>query len=205
MAIINATRMELLKTKKRLGLARRGHKLLKDKLDGLIQKYLEFIKEYQGFRESITDELLKFYQLSILANASSSQTNDFEFLPLTGAKARLENKTATIMGIKISKYSLTITGNPFNFSSYFISTETYKAVAEAHRLLPLMVNLAELEQALDKIGQQIIETRHRVNALEYKLIPELNETARFIVMKLSEMERSYQTTLMKMKDIIRKH
>ena len=68
-----------------------------------------------------------------------------------------------------------------------------------------MVELASKEKALELIGGEIERTRRRVNALEYVLIPNLQETIRYIFMKLSEMERGNITRLMRVKEIIRQH
>jgi V/A-type H+-transporting ATPase subunit D len=68
-----------------------------------------------------------------------------------------------------------------------------------------MVELASKEKALELIGDEIERTRRRVNALEYILIPNLEETIRYISMKLSEMERGNLTRLMRVKEMVREH
>lgn len=203
MAIINATRMELLKLKKRLELARRGHKLLKDKLDGLIQKYIELINAYASFRNKTEKDLQDYYRLSLLAVAANNQGLEFDNLSLTSAQASIEEKSKNIVGVKVPEYALKLEGQAKAYGMAFTSVEMDRVIDRAQALLPQLISMAGYEKALSLIGRQIIEIRHRVNALEYKLIPELEGSIRFIRMKLAENERSYLVTLMKIKDIIR--
>ncbi|MFZ5925312.1 MAG: V-type ATP synthase subunit D, partial [Bacillota bacterium] len=77
------------------------------------------------------------------------------------------------------------------------------AVAGLAKVLPRMAELAEVEKSIELLADEIEKTRRRVNALEYVLIPNLKNTARYITMKLDEMERGNLTRLMKVKDIVR--
>ncbi|MEE9197888.1 MAG: V-type ATP synthase subunit D, partial [bacterium] len=77
------------------------------------------------------------------------------------------------------------------------------AVLEMDRLLPDLVQLAELEKTVERLAGEIEKTRRRVNALEYVLIPNLEDTIRFITLKLDEMARSAVSALMRIKEIIR--
>ncbi|GAI45004.1 unnamed protein product, partial [marine sediment metagenome] len=85
------------------------------------------------------------------------------------------------------------------------SSELDIALQTYSDLLPSLVKLASLEKTLELLAAEIERTRRRVNALEYIFIPNLEETIKYITMKLSEMERADLTRLMRIKEIVRAH
>lgn len=188
--------MQLLRLRRRLELARRGHKLLKDKLDGLVQRFFQIKNNYLELRSSLEPELSKIFLQSIFAGALSLSPE----LITASAKAEVTTTFTNIMGIKIPRYQLQLTGTPA-YNEIKASVELGEALTAFTKQLPRLVELAAQSRSLQLLAEQIIETRRRVNALEYILIPELERTVNLIRLKLAEFERSRTVTLLKIKDL----
>ncbi|MGA1840594.1 MAG: V-type ATP synthase subunit D [bacterium] len=202
----NATRMELLRLKKRILVARRGHKLLKDKQDELMRRFMEMIKGYRKLRQIAEEKLVGAFQAFILSRAVTRK----EFLEesFMGKKKPMEVSVSTysIMNIKAPK--LELKSMPDVLYTYGFSntpSDLDRSLSLLMEALPLMIQLAQTEKSIELLAEEIEKTRRRVNALEYILIPNLQDTIKHITMRLSEMERSNLTRLMKVKDIVRAH
>jgi V/A-type H+-transporting ATPase subunit D len=195
--------MELIKLKKRLIVAKRGYKLLKDKRDALIQKYIQLVKENKIIREEVEEKLMKGY--SIFSNVTSlmSKITLEETLMFPKAKSFIEIDFKNIMSVNVPKYQYICEGNYHTYSLIETTAELDLALRNFYEILPLMLKLAELEKAVSLLADEIEKTRRRVNALEYILIPDLENTIKFINMKLDEMARSTTSAIMRIKEIIR--
>jgi V/A-type H+-transporting ATPase subunit D len=200
---VNPNRMELLRLKKRLVIAKRGHKLLKDKRDALIQEFIHLVKENKTIREELENKLMKCY--IIFSNASSlmSKITLEETLMFPKAKSTIELTFKNIMGVNVPKYIFKFEGNIYAYSLFNTTPELDLALRNFYEILPLMLQLAELDKAVSLLADEIEKTRRRVNALEYILIPDLESTIKFITMKLDEMARSTTSAIMRIKEIIR--
>ncbi|MBU4227571.1 V-type ATP synthase subunit D [bacterium] len=200
---VNPNRMELLRLKKRLFLAKRGHKLLKDKRDALIQEFIRLVKENKTIREELEDRLIKCY--AIFSNASSlmSKITLEETLMFPKAKSTIEVTFKNLMSVNVPKYKFKYEGNFYAYSLINTTPELDIALRNFYEIIPLMLKLAELDKAVSLLADEIEKTRRRVNTLEYVLIPDLEETAKFITMKLDEMARSTISAIMRIKEIIR--
>ncbi len=199
---INPNRMELLKLKKRLAIAKRGHKLLKDKFDELMKHFLSMVRESRSLRKQMEDDLNSAYDLFALARSETSTQQLEESLLFPLASADLEVEKRNLMSVIVPHFETLREGN---YDCYSLSTtpSSYdEALAAYSELLPRMVELAEKEKALLLLADEIEKTRRRVNALEYVLIPQLEETIRYITMKLDEFDRAYRTQLMKIKEMV---
>lgn len=190
---VNPTRMELLRLRRRVALARRGHKLLKDKLDGLVQRFFGIKNDFLGLHNTLEPGLAAIFLKTVMASALSEPA---AFAP-GGEPATVRRTSQNIMGVRIPRYDLQITGQPV-YNDLLASVEQKEALDKFRAALPELVKLAGLGQALRLIAVQIGETRRRVNALEYVLIPELERNARGIMMKLAEQERSTRVVLLKL-------
>lgn len=201
---VNATRMELLGLKRRLATATRGHKLLKDKLDELMKNFLELVEENQRLRVSVEADLARSAGGFAMARAVISREVLEAAIATSRGEATLAAGTTTKMGVEVPVFSLQMTpalGNGFGM------TETSAELDEAVELLAAsfgrMIELAQAEKTVELLAAEIERTRRRVNALEYVLIPKLQEQIKYIAMKLEENERANLTRLMKVKDIVR--
>ena len=200
---INPNRMELLRLKKRLVVAKRGYKLLKDKRDALIQVFVRLARESNTVREELEEKLLKCY--IIFSNASSlmSKIALEETLMFPKAKSRTEVSFKNVMSVDVPQYKYKFEGKYYSYGLVSTTAELDGALKKYHEILPLMLRVAELDKSVTLLANEIEKTRRRVNALEYVIIPDLEETINFITMKLDEMARSTNSAIMRIKEIIR--
>jgi V/A-type H+/Na+-transporting ATPase subunit D len=196
---VNPTRMELLRLRKRLVVARRGHKLLKDKLDGLMKEFLEIAKDYKRFRLLVDDELPYVLKLFILAEITSSRKITEEALESTKHDLQLTVKPRRLMSVVIPKIEVSFGATTGMYSFVHTSPELDQAIHSLKEFVPKLLRMAELEEAIRRLSIEIEKTRRRVNALEHTFIPRMMETIKYITGKLDEMERSNTSRLMKIK------
>ncbi len=199
---VRATRMELLQLRKKVGLAQRGHKLLKDKLDELMRQFKILIKEYEGARSELEKELSIAYGEFLFARAAMTEPGLLDALRYPGAVANVQTSKRKIMNLILPVFEVSIKGNVRNYGMFDTPVELDEALEVYKRILPHIVKLAEQEKAISLLAREIDTTRRRVNALEYKLIPELQEAIRSVRLKLDEMERGNLTRLMKVKEMV---
>jgi len=200
---VNPNRMELLRLKKRLFVAKRGYKLLKDKRDALIQVFVRLAKESDAVREKLEENLLNCYAFFSNASSLMSKQTLEETLMFPKAKSETEVSFKNIMSVNVPQYKFKCEGKYYSYSLVDTTVELDGALKNYHDILPLMLKVAELDKAITLLADEIEKTRRRVNALEYVIIPDLEETIKFITMKLDEMARSTTSAIMRIKDIIR--
>jgi V/A-type H+/Na+-transporting ATPase subunit D len=199
---VKPTRMELLNLKKRVKSAKRGHKLLKDKQDGLMKTFMEIIREAKSTRREIESKLGQAFKNFMQASSMMlPEMLESAFL-YPSANVELEVKTRNVMSVYIPNFSLKQEGDILNYGYVHTSAELDMALSAFQNVFPLMIKLAEIEKQAERIASELETTRRRVNALEHKLIPDLNETVKFITMKLAENERSTVVSVMKIKSMI---
>lgn len=196
---VNPNRMELLKLKKRLVFARRGHKLLEDKLEGLIQRFLQESKDYRTFREELESEFLTFLTLGVYVRSRILDDRWQRVVQAVRGNVVLRQRIEKRMNIPVEVLNVEVVSPP----SYSL-IETPTVLDELSRgwekLLRKMIELANKERYLVALAMEIERTKRRVNALEYKLIPQLEETIKFISTKLEELERSNFFRLLRLKE-----
>jgi len=202
---VNATRMELLRLKKRLNLALRGHKLLKDKRDELMRQLLAVIDEVKVLRLSIERKFQAILEKFVLAKAGMGPYSTEQSLLLTAKKISVSGSRRNIISVNVPVYTREVSGSIIPYGYMNTSGEMDIALTDFEKFLGDLLDLAEKEKSVQLMAVEMEETRRRVNALEYKLIPSISETIKFITMKLEENERSNIVRLMKVKDIVRSH
>ena len=196
--------MELKKLKARLSTAVRGHKLLKDKSDEMIRRFSEIVRESKRLREDVESEIsLTLKQFSVARSFTSGYEAEAAFA-MPAAAIEADCGTESIMGVDVPKISLrgeeaTGVGVSVPYAFPEITGEADEAVKAAYTLLPKMLKLAETEKAVRMLADEIERNKRRVNALEYVMIPQLNETIKYIKDKLDENERASIVRLMKVK------
>jgi len=202
---INATRMELLRLKKRLQIAQRGHKLLKDKRDELMRQLLSIIDEVKSLRFSIEKEFQSILESFMLAKAEMGpfQMEQELLLPTKTISVSVEQKN--LMSVHVPVYTREVKGDIISYGYFNTSGELDVSLIKFDEFIESLLTLAEKEKTVQLLANEIEETRRRVNALEYKLIPNLIETIKSITMKLSETELANTVRLMKIKDMVRSH
>lgn len=206
---VKPTRMELSALRKRLATAKRGHKLLKDKQDELMRRFIEIVKLNKEFRLEVEKELQAAFQEFLLASAVMSPEFLEQAVSYPKESISVEIKTQNVMSVNVPvmNFIRKLEGDegsiyPYGFAQ--TSSELDDAIAKLYDVMSKLLKLAEIEKTVQLMADEIEKTRRRVNALEYRTIPELEETIRYIRMKLDENERSTITRLMKVKDLIQK-
>jgi len=199
---VNPTRMHLQRLKKRLKLAVRGHKLLKDKQDELMRRFMELVREIKGMRRDVEEELQKAFERYTLARAVMSRADLEGALALPSKRLEVEVTTDRIMSIEVPHFEPRAEGEIFCYGFVNTSGELDVSLQSLDAVLLQLIDLARAEKTMMLLAEEIDRTRRRVNALEYTLIPSLKETIRYITMKLDELERSNTTRLMKIKAMV---
>lgn len=205
MAIIrvNPTRMELTRLKKQLKTSSKGHKLLKDKRDDLMKKFLALIRENKTLREIVEEKISNVYEGFVIAGAVMSKEALEEAMMMPKQSVELDIGNENMMSVNVPVFNFKTSGNENDIYSYgFMGTsgELDQSVAALSEVFPYMLNLAQMEKSAQLLAEEIEKTRRTVNALEYVRIPDLKDTIKYIKMKLEENERGNTTRLMKIKD-----
>ncbi|AYO31796.1 MAG: V/A-type H+/Na+-transporting ATPase subunit, partial [Thermoanaerobacteraceae bacterium] len=201
---VNPTRMELTRLKKQLVTAKRGHKLLKDKQDELIKKFIDMVKKNKELREEVERELESAFKSFTMARSQMPQEVLEESLMIPTARVSMNVSKANIMSVNVPKVEISSEegGNIYSYGFAQTSGELDNAIGILSGMLPKMLKLSEIEKACQLMADEIEKTRRRVNALEYVMIPSLEETIKYITMKLDENERGNITRLMKIKEMV---
>ena len=198
---VNPTRMELTRLKKKRITAIRGHKLLKDKRDELMRQYLDLVRENMEVRKEVEAGIRSANKNFVIAKAGMSEAALNTALMAPKQEVNLEAGEKNVMSVDIP----TRTADENDIYSYgfaFTSGDLDGAVKSLADVLPDMIRLAECEKACQLMAAEIEKTRRRVNALEHVIIPETEQSIKYITMKLDENERSTQIRLMKVKDMM---
>lgn len=200
--------MELSSLKKKLASAQRGHKLLKDKRDELMRQFMNMIKENKQLRSEVEQGIAEANKYMAVAGSVMQREALETALMLPKQEVELEVSEKNVMSVYIPVFDAKFrTSDPDDIYSYgtaFTSVDLDGAVSALSEIFPKMIRLAEIEKACQLMADEIEKTRRRVNALEHIMIPDYQETIKFITMKLSENERSTTTSLMKVKDMVLK-
>jgi V/A-type H+-transporting ATPase subunit D len=206
---VNPTRMELTGLKGRLKTAKRGHKLLKDKQDELMKKFIDYVKKNMELREAVEKELTVAFKNFLIARAVMSSEVLEEAIMYPTQKINLEMSVKNIMSVNSPVFNLIREENKEASSIYpyglaTTSGELDGAIYSLQEVFDKLIELAQAEKSCQLMANEIEKTRRRVNALEYVMIPQLIETVKYITMKLDENERGSRVRLMKVKDMMEK-
>jgi V/A-type H+-transporting ATPase subunit D len=199
---VNPNRMELLRLRRRLVLAERGHKLLKDKLEEIMRRFLEIMRRLSDIQSSISPKWNKVLLSFGFVRGRNAQKKLERLLP--EGELSLDIKKEKVFNLSIPKFSI----ENWTISDYdLLNTEGELdvGVKKMQELMEDLLEMAQLWKAVELLSREIEVTRRRVNALEHILIPNIKETIQYISNRLEEMERSYQVQLMRIKEIVRSH
>ena len=203
---VNPTRMEMKRYQTRYQTARRGHKLLKDKLDELMRLFLETVREDRELREQVETAMAQVYGGFTVAAAVSSPQMIREALIVPKKEGTLQVSYRNMMSVQVPRFGFPVkineSGEFCNYGMAFTSGELDAAVATLNGVLEKMLRMAELEKTAQLLAEEIERTRRRVNALEHILMPRYLEIINSIRMRLEENERGNITRLMKVKDMM---
>ncbi|MDO4987916.1 MAG: V-type ATP synthase subunit D [Synergistes sp.] len=202
---VNPNRMELSRLKRLLLVAKRGHKLLKDKQDALVKEFLVRAKAVYALNEEVEAELGKCYGGFLMARAQTLPQMLEQTLMSASGDLRVDVEYKNVMSVRIPEYTLADRQTELNYGLATSSGTLDVALEKFLAVMPKLVRLAADEKAVRLMALEIERTRRRVNALEHVMIPSYTEAIRSISMKLDEMERSTLSRLMVIKEIVRNH
>ena len=204
---VNPTRMELSKLKKTLATSTRSHKLLKDKQDELMRQFISLVKYNNKLRKEVEEQLENSLKDFVMARAvmSSEFLEEAIVYPKEHISVEVTEKNIMSVSVPIMNFKRQLEGDegsiyPYGFSN--TSSELDDTLSKLYGILPQLLELAEVEKACQLMADEIEKTRRRVNALEYRTIPDYVETIKYIRMRLDENERAATTRLMKVKSMI---
>ena len=204
---VNPTRMELTRLKKKLATSTRSHKLLKDKQDELMRQFINLVKYNNTLRAEVEGQLEGSLKDFVMARAvmSSEFLEEAVAYPKEHISVEVGEKNIMSVNVPVMNFKRQLEGDegsiyPYGFAN--TSSELDDAIAKLYGILPKLLELAEVEKSCQLMADEIEKTRRRVNALEYMTIPQLQETIKYIRMKLDENERGALTRLMKVKAMI---
>jgi V/A-type H+-transporting ATPase subunit D len=203
LANVNATRMELLRLRRRVSLASRGHRLLSEKRDEISRQLIKIAKEIRPLREKVEKELSETCRRFMLARATMEPEDVKAALEVPTKKFSLTIEFARVMNVRVPHLVKEISGEIICFGFATTSGEMDIALMALERAFDDLLALAEKEKQARLLATELNMTRRRVNVLEHVVIPELHETIKFIFDKLAEAERDNISRLMKITDIIR--
>ena len=199
---INPTRSELIELKKKIKLSQSGHKLLKMKRDGLILELFEILDKAKGIRV----EVEKQFAVASLKLAIAESVEGIVVVKSTAFALKdtpkLELVSKNVMGVVVPKIEASSVHKRLDEHGYGIigtSSRIDEAVDAYEILVEKIILAAEIETTMKKLLEDIEKTKRRVNALEFKVIPELSEAKDFIVLRLEEMERENTFRLKRIK------
>lgn len=203
---VKPTRMELSNLKSRLVLSTRGHKLLKDKQDELMRQFILLIRENNLLRDEVEKELTASMRSFVVAKSLLNEAFIEELFAVPGSSVELDIQEKNIMSVVVPQMNFSIVdqddkSSDLQYGYVNSNGELDDAIKKIEDILPKLLKLSEIEKTCQLLADEIEKTRRRVNALEYKMIPQLQETIRYIQMKLEENERSSIVRMMKVKDM----
>lgn len=199
---VKPTRMELLKLRRRVKLADKGHRLLKEKRDALISEFMVVIKEYKDARKRVEENLkVAFYNL-LMAEVLLGSRDLEQISGITLRDINLDFVTKNIMGVSVPIMKVDNLVRRVHERGYgFLSTNAKldDAAKNFEESILSIVKLAEIEESVRRIAEEVEKTKRRVNALEYIVIPRLKATIKHIEMRMEEIERESFLRLKKIK------
>ena len=200
---IKPTRSELIKLKGRIKQTKNGYKLLKMKRDGLFHEFRQLLSVMIEAKKEITEAYRLAKQRIDLANAIEGGLAVRAAAIANSAHPEVEVERRNIMGVVVPSVSGTILKSTFAERGVgFIGSSPYidEASDTFSELIEKIVTAAEMEATLKRLLEEIEATKRRVNALEFKVIPELEEAKVFIQLRLEEMEREETFRLKRFKN-----
>lgn len=192
MADVKPTRSELIRLKKNIKLAKGGWKLLKKKRDGLILDFFEILKKAKTVRSELTQEYIMAREKINITRAVWGDVKIKSLAQSITARPEVEVQTKNIMGVVVPKIETTHTTRKFSERGYGVYSGTLmldEAIAGFERLVAKIIKAAEVETGMKKLLYEIEKTKRRVNALEFAVIPKMEQQASFIRLRLEEQER----------------
>ncbi len=189
---IQPTRSELLEVTKKIRLTRNGHKILKLKRDGLILEFFKILDQAKDLRQEIARQYVQAREKIAVASAVDGVIAVRSAAYALTVHPEIQLKSRNLMGVVVPEIKSSRIVAPLDERGYGVigtSPRIDEAADSYEKLVETVVKAAELETTMKKLLEEIERTKRRVNALEFKVLPEFEEIERFIRFRLEEMER----------------
>ena len=189
---IKPTRSELLETKRRIKLSQSGYKILKMKRDGLILEFFKILEEAKEIREKVNRDFENAMKAIAVAKAVDGVVPVKSAAYALRVHPTIHLQSKNVMGLVLPQIEATSIRTTADMRGYgVIGTSSFidEAAKAFEDLVETVIEAAEIETTMKRLLDEIEKTKRRVNALEYKVIPELKEAEAFIRLRLEEMER----------------
>lgn len=184
----------------------RGHKLLKDKRDELMRRFMEVVRKNRELRTRVEQGMTEAFSALTVASAIMSPDMLEQAILYPRQSVELSMQYKNVMSVNVPVYDFKTktadTGDIYPYGFAQTSGELDDALSKLSQVFADMLELAQVEKTMQLMAQEIEKTRRRVNALEYVMIPECQENIKYISMKLEENDRSSKVRLMKVKDMV---
>lgn len=198
---VNPTRQEMRNLRHRLSIAQRGHRLLKEKQDSMIRVFMEYFEEARILRKQVEDQFVRVHGSYQSASLMGEDSLIQKSLMSAHRKIQLEVNREHVLGLRVPKYIVEFEYSRNENQSLLAVHRDIDLIQEEYvTLLPRLVALAEIEKKCMMLASEIKNTRRRVNALEHRTIPDIQDTLAFIAMKIDELERSQKARVMKINE-----
>ncbi|PIR82855.1 V-type ATP synthase subunit D [Candidatus Kaiserbacteria bacterium CG10_big_fil_rev_8_21_14_0_10_59_10] len=198
---VNPTRINLLRLKRELKTAKRGHKLLKDKRDGLMREFMGRVREVKELRARLNPELIRAFTAYASASAIMNPTKLGNAFRAKRGAGGVETSVRNVMSVSLPSFRVKDTNGEHSFPYGYL--ESYgnldAAILRLRSLYTDLVRLAELESAVERLAREIEQTRRRASALEHFRIPALQNTIKAITLRLDEQARDALVSTMRVK------
>lgn len=200
---VSANRMTLLKLRKRLVMARRGHALMKHKLDELMRVFQKEIQKVKQLRKGTDEQLKEVYEQFLFGKGMLREEALYNILTSPLINIDVEEDQSHLLNLKVPVIREKIEMSTPPYGLLETNADMDKSLQRFRVAIQMLLRLAENQRRIDLLSHEIENTRRRVNALEYILIPQIESQVRFIQHKLEEVERANVSRLMRIKGIIR--
>jgi V/A-type H+/Na+-transporting ATPase subunit D len=189
---VNPTRMELLKLKQREKLAVKGHSLLKEKRNALIMEFFNILERVKGSRDNVSEKLQEAYQDLTAAQIIMGDLAVKKAAMSVTESVDVDIDSRSVMGVVVpliesETAQRTIVERGYGFMDTSVKLD--EAAKKFEESIQLIIELGEIEKTIMLLAGEIESTKRRVNALEHIIIPRLENTVKYIEMRLEEMER----------------
>tara|TARA_B100000459_G_C8558169_1_gene192700 strand:+ start:41 stop:628 length:588 start_codon:yes stop_codon:yes gene_type:complete len=184
--------MELIETKRKIKLSKSGYKLLKMKRDGLIMEFFELLPKVKDLRSQLSELYTDAMEKLAIAVAADGKTALESAANCLNKAPEVELSSKNIMGVVVPSVEVTAVEKSLEDRGYGLigtSIRVDEAVHSFEKLSEMIILAAEGETTMKKLLDEIESTKRRVNALEFKVIPNLEEIAKYISFRLEELER----------------
>ena len=199
---INPTRMELIRLKAKLKVARRGHKLLKEKRDGLMKEFMKIIRQVRDLRTEVEGKMADGFKAFVFAAADMRPEVTQEVLSWPAREMSLGVETKNIMSVVVPEFDYQETGGYICYALASTSSGLDTSLKIFSEALEKIVKMAQIEHTARLLSVEIEKTRRRVNALEHIFVPQMQQNIKYISNKLDEQERSALSALLRVKETL---